>query len=117
MGLLFLLKRSFANSHRRRRPACLGDARHRAQRAVDFADQIVDRAHGWGTKFIQPVIMYLCWLGETTPACVCVKSEGQMSVRPFFASNVCFWYTNWVPPPSVTSLRYVIQTSMRVVLA
>ena len=58
-----------------------------------------------GQKFIQPVIMYLCWVGETTPECVCVKSEGQMSVRPFFASKVCFWYTKCVPPPSLTSLR------------
>ena len=69
------------------------------------------------TKFIQPVMMYLCSVGETTPSCVWVKSEGQIRVRPFLASKVCFWYTKCVPPPSFTSFRYVIHVSMRVVVA
>src|SRR5512145_614087 len=95
----------FRHSRRRRRPCRVRHAGNRTQRAVEFADQTVNGDHTSGQKFIQPVIMYLCWVGETTPTCVCVKSDGQMSVRPFFASNVCFWYTKCVPPPSVTSLR------------
>ena len=46
-----------------------------------------------------------------------MKSDGQISVRPFFAWKVCFWYTKCVPPPSFTSLRKVIQVSIRVVVA
>ena len=37
-----------------------------AQRTVELQDQVVDRDHD-GTKFIQPVMMYLCSAGATTP--------------------------------------------------
>ena len=102
---LFVADRIFGHALGRRRPARLRHAGHRAQRAVELANQTVEGNHAGGQKFIQPVMMYLCSLGETTPTCVWVKSDGQIKVRPFFASKVCFWYTKCVPPPSLTSFR------------
>src|SRR3990170_8439214 len=105
MAALFLGDFMFRHLLRRRRPIRMRGPGNRTQGTVEFCNQPIQRGHQEGTKLNQPVMMYLCCVGDTTPTCVWVKSEGQIKVRPLRASNVWFWYTKRVPPPSVTSLR------------
>ena len=64
-------------------------------------------------KLNQPVMIRFSWLGEGIPLWKKVQSEGQMSVNPFLGWTVIFWWTNCVPPSSVTSFRYVMKTRWR----
>ena len=89
-------------------------------------------------KLNQPVMMRFSCVGDGTPRCMKVQSDGQTSVRPFLGCIVTFWWKNCVPaadtsrtrhgrvsgrvgpggqhcvpPSSLTSFRYVMKTRCR----